>query len=85
MESWTSRRRDDLADLDRGDLAAPALGLLVELGAQHVVDLLALGEHVVEVDVADDGAQRRGGDALQSAREVGDVHDARKRVDDRSR
>ena len=36
-------RRDDLADLDRRDLAAPALGLLVELGAQDLVDLLALG------------------------------------------
>ena len=35
-------RRDDLADLDRRDLAAPALGLLVELGAQDLVDLVAL-------------------------------------------
>ena len=52
-------RRHDLADLDVRDLHAPALGHLVELGAQDVVDLLALGQHVVERDVADDGAQRR--------------------------
>ena len=34
-------RRRDLADLDRRHLAAPALGHLVELGAQDLVDLLA--------------------------------------------
>ena len=35
-------RRRDLADLDRRDLAAPALGDLVELDPQDLVDLLAL-------------------------------------------
>ena len=34
--------RDDLADLDRCYLAAPALGLLVELRAENLVDLVAL-------------------------------------------
>ena len=76
IASWTSRGGDDLADLHRRDLAAPALGLLVELGAQDLVDLLALGEDVVEEDVADDRAQRRRRDALERAREVRDVHDA---------
>ena len=75
MASWTSRGGDDLADLHGGHLAAPALGLLVELGAQHLVDLVALGQHVVEQDVADDGAQRGRRDALERAREVGHVHD----------
>ena len=63
-------RRDELADLDRGDLAAPALRLLVEAGAQDVVDLVALGEHVVEVHVADDRAKGRRGDAPQRARKL---------------
>ena len=75
-------RRGDLADLDRRDLAAPAFGDLVQLGPQDLVDLLALGQDVVEQDVADDRAQRGGGDALQRAREVGDVDDALERIGD---
>ena len=65
-------RRHDLADLDARDLHAPALGHLVELGAQDVVDLLALGQHVVQRDVADDGAQRGRRQRLGGAGEVGD-------------
>ena len=42
--------------------------LLVELGAQDLVDLLALGQHVVEQDVADDRAQGGRRDALEGAR-----------------
>ena len=61
-------RRRDLADLDRRDLAAPALGDLVQLDPQDLVDLLALGQHVVEQDVADDGPQRGGRHALERAR-----------------
>ena len=57
-------RGRDLADLDGRDLAAPALGLLIELDAQDLVDLVAFGEDVVEQDVAHDRAQRGGGDAL---------------------
>ena len=67
------RRRQDLADLDGRDLAAPALGDFVELQAQRLVDLLPLRQHVVERDVADDGPERRRRDALQGAGEVGDV------------
>ena len=61
-------RRGDLADLDARDLAAPALGDLVELRAQDLVDLVALREHVVEEDVADDGAQGRRREAGEGAR-----------------
>src|SRR5204863_149119 len=46
-------RRDDLPDLHVRHLDAPALGDLVELDPQHLVDLVALGQHVVERDVTD--------------------------------
>ena len=55
---------------------------LVELDPEHLVDLFALREDLVEEDVADDGAERRRRDALQRAREVGDVDDALERVGD---
>ena len=74
--------RHDLADLDAGHLHAPALGDLVQLGAQHLVDLLALGQHVVQRDVADDRAQGGGGDALRGAGEVAHLEHAQARVDD---
>ena len=73
-------RRRDLADLDRRDLAAPALGDLVELGPQDLVDLLALGQHVVEQDVADDRAQGRRRHALERPGEVRHVDDALERL-----
>src|SRR5205807_6388298 len=57
-------RRHDLADLDGRDLAAPALRDLVHLGPEDLVDLLALRQHVVEEDVADDGAEGGRGDVL---------------------
>jgi len=41
IASWDVARRGDLADLDRGHFAAPALGDLVELDAQDLVDLLS--------------------------------------------
>ena len=75
-------RRRDLADLDAGDLAAPVLGDLVELRAQDLVDLVALREHVVEEEVADDRAQVRRRQAGEGADEVLDVHDALERLDD---
>ena len=48
IASWTFSRRQDVADLDGRDLDAPALGDLVELLAQQVVDLVAVRQHVVE-------------------------------------
>ena len=63
-------RRVDLADLDVGHLHTPALGDLVEPDPQRGVHVLALGQHVVEGHVADDAAQRRGGDVQRGAGEV---------------
>ena len=75
-------RRGDLADLDGRDLAAPALGHLVELDPQDLVDLLALGQHVVEEDVADHRAEGRRRDVLEGAFEVLDLDHAPVGVDD---
>ena len=58
--------RDDLADFDVGHLHAPALGDLVQPGAQHVVDVLAFGKHIIQEDAADDRAQRGGRHTLGS-------------------
>ena len=63
-------RRGDLPNFHRGYLDSPAHRDLVELHPQGVVDLLTLGEHVVESDVADDGAERRDRHALHRADEV---------------
>ncbi|HXP33188.1 MAG TPA: hypothetical protein VN820_04180, partial [Acidimicrobiales bacterium] len=40
-----------------------------------------LREHLVEQDVADDGAQGSRGDTLQRSGEEGDLHDALERID----
>src|SRR6266545_132910 len=77
LDLW---RRDDLADLDVGDLDSPALGDVVELGAEGLVHLLALGEHVVEVHVADHAPQGGRGDVLRCAGEVLHLHHAHDRV-----
>ncbi len=45
---------------------------LVELRAEDVVDLLALREHVVQRNVADDGSQRGRREGLRGAGEVDD-------------
>jgi hypothetical protein len=74
--------RHDLADLDRRDLAAPALGDLVELDPEELVDLVALGEDLVEADVADDRPEGRRRDTQEHARELLGVEDALERVDD---
>src|SRR6266540_119963 len=77
LDLW---RRDDLADLDVGDLDSPAFGDVVELGAEGLVHLLALGEHVVEVHVADHAPQGGRGDVLRCAGEVLHLHHAHDRV-----
>ncbi len=59
--------RHDLPYLHSGDLHAPALGRLVHLRAQHRVDLLPLGQHVIQQDVADHCSQGRGGQPLGGA------------------
>src|SRR5213594_621660 len=68
-------RRRELLDLDVRHLHAPAMGDLVELHPEVLVDLLALGEDIVEKDVADDGAERRRRDALDGRPEILDVQE----------
>src|SRR5205823_1038837 len=74
-------RWQDLADLHRGYLDTPALCDLVQLAAQVLIDLLATCQDIIQHDVADHGAQRRGRNALRSAGEIGHGDDAGDRVD----
>ena len=48
-----------MLDLDVGDLDAPGIGLRVEDLLDVDVELLALGQHLVEVVLAEHRAQRR--------------------------
>jgi hypothetical protein len=75
MASCTSRGGVSSRISTGRDLHAPALGDLIELRAQDLVDLLALGEHVVEKDVADHGTERRGRDSCDGCPEVLDLED----------
>ena len=50
----------DLSDFYVGDFDAPASGLLVESGADELVDALALRQDLVQADVTDDCAERGG-------------------------
>jgi len=47
---------------------------------RDLVDLLALGEHVVKEDVADNGAERRSRDARDGGPEVLDLEDGSRRL-----
>src|SRR5690606_3217299 len=47
----------DVLDLYVGNLDAPAIGLLVEYGLDVLIELLALGQHVVAVVLAQHGPQ----------------------------
>ena len=49
----------DVLDLDVGHLDAPRVGLLVEDALDVAVQLVALGEHLVELVLAKHRAQRR--------------------------
>ena len=72
---WMSALRRDLADLDGAHLDAPADGLLRDLDLQPRVDLLAAGQHILDGEVADDGAQRGGRQVADGDDEVVDVDD----------
>ena len=49
-------RRVDVLDLDAGDLDAPGRGRRIDDVQQAIVDVVALGEELVEIHAADDGA-----------------------------
>ena len=50
-------RRADVLHLDAGDLDAPGFGRMVDDGEQPGIDLVALGQGLVEVHRAHHGAQ----------------------------
>src|SRR2546430_448725 len=70
-----------LLDFDVGDFDAPAVRDVVELHAKLLIYLLALCEHVIQRDVADDGTQRCRRDALDGLTEVLDVQERILRFD----
>jgi hypothetical protein len=75
-------RRVDGLELDAVDADAPLAGRLVEHPAQLAVDLVTAGQRLLEVERADDVAQRGDGELLDALDEVGDLVDRRLRVDD---
>ena len=77
------RLRDlDVLDLDRRDLDAPGLGLLVDDPLQLVVQAVALGQQRVELGAAEHRAQRRLRDLRGRQQVVLDLHDRVVRVHD---
>ena len=65
----------DVLDLDDAHLDAPGLGLLVDDLLEPSVELVALGEQVVEVGLAQNAPQRRLGDLRGGRDEVLHLHD----------
>ena len=76
------RARDlDVADLDRRDLDAPRLGVLVDGLLDRLVELLALGQQRVELGLAEHRAQRRLRDLRRRLQEALDLDRRARRVD----
>ena len=75
-------RRVDGLELDPVDPDAPLAGGLVEHATKLAVDLVAAGQRLLEVERADDVAQRGDGELLDALDEVGDLVDRGLRVDD---
>ena len=75
IDSWIDVRRVDGLELDAVDADAPVAGGLVEHAAQLAVDLVAAGQRLLEVERADDVAQRGDGQLLDALDEVGDLVD----------
>src|SRR4249919_1090250 len=71
----------DALDLDVGDLDAPGIGLRVEDGADVVVELLALGQHLVQVVLPQHRAKRGLRELAGGFVEVFDVDDRFLRID----
>ena len=66
-------RQLDVLDLDDGDLDAPGRRVLVDDVLEDLVDLVALGEQLVERVLAEHRAQRRLGDLRRRHEEVLDL------------
>ena len=69
--------RVDGLELDAVDADPPLAGRLVEHAAQLAVDLVAAGQRLLEVQGADDVAQRGDGELLDALDVVGDLVDGR--------
>ena len=75
-------RHVDLLDLDGDDLEAEGRGVAVDDGLDALVELVAVGEHLVEIDFAEDGAQRGLGELRGLVDVVGDLDDGLDGIDD---
>ncbi len=73
-------RRLQVLDLDPRHLDAPGAGRLVDHGQQAGIDVLAVGQHLVQLHRADHGAQIGHGKLGDRAREVGDAVGGRRGV-----
>ena len=71
----------DPLELDGGDLDPPPFGLLVENVLDVGIELVALGQHLVEVVLAQDPAQRGLGELARSRQVIADLDDRALGVD----
>ncbi len=72
----------DALDLDVGDLDAPAFGLLVEHVLDVGIELVALGQHLVEVVLAQHPAQRGLRELAGRRQVIADLDDRALGIDD---
>jgi hypothetical protein len=75
----------DLLDLDRDHLDAERSSVTVDDGLDALVELLAMGEKLVEIHFAEDGAQGCLGELRGLVDVVGDLDDGANRIDDTQR
>src|SRR3954470_20449528 len=75
-------REVDRLHLDGADLDAPGLGMEVEDLLQLLVDLLPLGEEIVELQLPEGGSERRLGELGGRVEEILHLDDGALRVDD---
>ena len=72
----------DALDLDIGDLDAPGFGLLVEHVLDVGIELVALGQHLVEIVLAQHPAQRGLGELAGRDHVIADLDDGALGIDD---
>src|SRR5262249_10982818 len=70
----------DVLDLHRGYLDAPGIGLRVEYALNVEIQLVALGEELVELMLAENGAQRRLRELARRLEEVRNLDDRPLRI-----
>src|SRR6202035_3944200 len=75
-------RHVDLLDFDGDDFDAEGGGVAVDDGLDALIEVVAVGEDLVEVDFAEDGAEGGLGDLRGLVDVVGDFDDGLDRVDD---